>query len=87
MSSVLVTGANGFIAVTLVRVLLERGYDVVGTVRSESKATYLRNTFKTDKLQLVIVSDITAPDAFDKVLQEHKFDAVMHTSSPFVFNM
>jgi nucleoside-diphosphate-sugar epimerase len=37
-SEVLVTGANGYIAVWVVRVLLERGFAVRGTVRSESKS-------------------------------------------------
>ena len=35
---VLVTGASGFIATHLVAQLLERGYDVRGTVREPDKA-------------------------------------------------
>ena len=34
-SKVLVTGANGYIAIWLVAMLLEKGYSVRGTVRSE----------------------------------------------------
>lgn len=57
----LVTGANGYIALHLVRELLENGYHVRGTVRAESKATHLRKTFESygNKLELVIVEDIT----------------------------
>lgn len=58
---VLVTGANGFIAVWVVKTLLEQGFAVRGTVRSESRAAHLRETFKSygDKLEIVIVEDIT----------------------------
>ncbi|KAG8892712.1 methylglyoxal reductase (NADPH-dependent) gre2, partial [Tulasnella sp. 403] len=54
MPSVLVTGANGFLAVHITQILLDKGYDVVGTVRSESKTPYLRERFKTDRLQFAI---------------------------------
>ena len=58
---VLVTGANGYIAVWIVKSLLEAGFAVRGTVRSESKATYLRSYFESfgDKLEVVVVPDIT----------------------------
>lgn len=56
---VLVTGANGFAALWTITDLLERGFLVRGTVRSESKATYVRDKLKTygDKLELVVVED------------------------------
>ena len=59
---VLVTGANGYIAVWILKSLLEAGYSVRGTVRSESKAGHLREVFKSygDKLEIVIVADITS---------------------------
>ncbi|KAG8894817.1 methylglyoxal reductase (NADPH-dependent) gre2 [Tulasnella sp. 403] len=87
--SVLVTGANGFIAFHTVKLLLEQGYSVVGTVRSERKFPYLLNAFRdySKNLELVIVEDITAPGAFDEVIRTHAFDAVFHLSSPFVFNI
>ena len=58
---VLVTGANGFIATWIVKFLLEAGFVVRGTVRSENKATHLRELFKSfgDKLEIGIVSDMT----------------------------
>ncbi|KAH6903379.1 D-lactaldehyde dehydrogenase [Coprinopsis sp. MPI-PUGE-AT-0042] len=60
-SKVLVTGANGFIAIWVVRRLLEKGYFVRGAVRSEGKGAYLKDYFKAygDKLELVVVPDIT----------------------------
>ena len=59
---VLVTGANGFIAVWVVQALLKKGFAVRGTVRSEDKAVHLRETFKEcgSKLEVIIVEDITA---------------------------
>ena len=57
---VLVTGANGYIAVWVVKSFLDQGFAVRGTVRAESKATHLRTLFKSygDKLEFVIVQDI-----------------------------
>jgi nucleoside-diphosphate-sugar epimerase len=45
----------------VVKSLLEKGYRVRGTIRSQSKATHVQETFKAygDALQLVVVSDIT----------------------------
>lgn len=91
MSTVLLTGANGFVAATILRKLLERGHTVVGTVRSESKTKYLREQHKAavnaDKLKFAIVEDITVDGAFDEVLRSYQFDAVLHTSSPFHYNI
>ncbi|KAG8892933.1 methylglyoxal reductase (NADPH-dependent) gre2 [Tulasnella sp. 417] len=91
MSTVLLTGANGFVAATILKKLLERGHTVVGTVRSESKTTFLREQFKTavdsDKLKFAVVEDITVPGAFDEVLRAYQFDVVLHTSSPFHYNI
>ncbi|KAI0777488.1 hypothetical protein BD413DRAFT_490509 [Trametes elegans] len=58
---VLVIGANGYIAVWVVKYLLEAGFAVRGTVRAEGKATHLRNLFKPhgDKFEIVVVDDIT----------------------------
>ena len=54
---VLVTGANGYIAIWVVKKLLEKGYSVRGTVRAESKGTHLKEVFKEygDKLEIVVV--------------------------------
>ncbi|KAF8877686.1 D-lactaldehyde dehydrogenase [Infundibulicybe gibba] len=68
---VLVSGANGFIAIWIVRVLLERGYDVRGTVRSVGKGKYLQDMFAEygDRLEIVIVEDIVKDGAFDEVVK------------------
>ena len=60
-AKVLVSGANGYIAMWVVRTLLEKGYSVRGTVRSSAKGAYLSNYFRSygDKFELAIVDDIT----------------------------
>ncbi|KAH6901040.1 D-lactaldehyde dehydrogenase [Coprinopsis sp. MPI-PUGE-AT-0042] len=86
-SKVLVTGANDFIAIWVVRRLLEKGYFVRGTVRSEGKGAYLKDYFKSygDKLELVVVPDITQDGAFDEAVKG--VDAIEHTASPFHGNV
>ncbi|EIN05348.1 D-lactaldehyde dehydrogenase [Punctularia strigosozonata HHB-11173 SS5] len=85
-SKVLVTGANGYIAVWVVKNLLEHGYTVRGTVRSEAKSAHLKKLFAdkyAGKLEFVVVEDITKEGAFDSAVQG--VDAVEHTASPFHF--
>ncbi len=60
---VLVSGANGYLAMWIVRMFLERGYAVRGTVRTEAKAMFVHAFFSAlgygDKFETVIVADIT----------------------------
>ncbi|KAF8635789.1 hypothetical protein AX17_003846 [Amanita inopinata Kibby_2008] len=85
-SKILVSGANGYAAAWLVQTLLEQGYAVRGTVRSEAKGTHLKELFKSygDKFELVVVEDITREGAFDEAVKG--VDAIEHTASPFHFN-
>jgi nucleoside-diphosphate-sugar epimerase len=59
-TKVLVTGANGFIAMWVIKTLLDQGYAVRGVVRSEAKGIRLKECFKEhgEKLELVIVEDM-----------------------------
>ncbi|PBK61525.1 D-lactaldehyde dehydrogenase [Armillaria solidipes] len=85
-AKVLVSGANGYIAIWVVRTLLERGYSVRGTVRSTEKGKHLLEIFKGygDKLEVVVVEDITKEGAFDEAVKG--VDAIAHTASPFHLN-
>ena len=58
---VLITGANGFMASWIMKDLLSHGFSVRGSVRSDSKATYLRDHFRTygDKFEVTIIKDMT----------------------------
>jgi nucleoside-diphosphate-sugar epimerase len=59
-TKVLVSGANGYIAMWVVRTLLEQGYTVRGAVRSEEKGKRLREYFHPygDMVEWVVVEDI-----------------------------
>ena len=83
---VLVTGANGYVASWLVKRLLERGFDVHGTVRDP------RNPGKTDHLEGIAKgcpgslslfrADLLDPDGFDRAMAG--CGLVFHTASPLI---
>lgn len=56
-ANVLVTGASGYFATTLIRTLLDNGYTVRGAVRNRSKGEYLERQFG---IETVIVEDMAA---------------------------
>lgn len=57
-TTVFVSGATGFIALTLIKQLLERGYSFVGSVRSTEKGEYLKNFLTSDKFSYEVVESI-----------------------------
>ncbi|KAH6904343.1 D-lactaldehyde dehydrogenase [Coprinopsis sp. MPI-PUGE-AT-0042] len=79
---VLVTGANGYIAIWIVQKLLEKGYYVRAAVRAPGKAKHLQDLFKSysDKLEFAYVPDIGKEGAFDEAAKG--VDAILHTASP-----
>lgn len=80
--TVLVTGANGFIAAHCVSKLLSSGFTVVGTVRSEAKAQAVLSSHSSHpQLSLQIVPDVTKPGCFDTAIKD--CDAVLHLAAPF----
>ncbi|KAH7320448.1 hypothetical protein B0J17DRAFT_685255 [Rhizoctonia solani] len=85
-AKILLTGANGYYAVHVIKDLLDRGYTVVGTVRSEPKGEELVKLFPTHtgKLSYAVVPNILKAGAFDQVIKEGSFDAVAHAASPVV---
>ncbi|KAK8134387.1 NAD dependent epimerase/dehydratase [Apiospora sp. TS-2023a] len=86
MTKVLLTGGSGFIAAHVLELLLQRGHEVVTTVRSEEKASKIRSAHPDAKLSFVIVPDIAQPNAFDEVTKTPGLEAVIHTASPFHYN-
>lgn len=91
MVRVLLTGGSGFIAAHVLDELLEQGHSVVTTVRTQEKADKIKEAHPKvgkDKLDFAIVEDIAQEGAFDKaVVSDPPFEAVIHTASPFHFNI
>jgi len=91
MTRVLLTGGSGFIAAHVLDVLLERGHSVVATVRSQDKVDKIKDAYPdtpTSRLDFVIVPDIAQEGAFDRaIISDPPFEAVIHTASPFHFDV
>ncbi|KAF3070693.1 NADPH-dependent aldehyde reductase ARI1 [Daldinia childiae] len=86
MPKVLLTGGSGFIAAHVLELLLKGGYEVVTTVRSETKASQIRAKYPGAKLSVAIVPNIAVPNAFDELIANTPgIDYVQHTASPFHF--
>lgn len=60
-AKVLVSGANGFIAVWVIRALLEAGFSVRGTVRAQEKGVHPKKLFELykERFEIVLVRDNT----------------------------
>lgn len=94
MTRILLTGGSGFIAAHTMDVLLKRGHSVVTTVRTQEKADKIKADNKSavdsGQLSFAIVPDIAQEGAFDKAVVPESgapFEAVLHTASPFHFNV
>ncbi|KAK5131796.1 hypothetical protein LTR08_000551 [Meristemomyces frigidus] len=87
-STVLVTGANGFIASHVADQLLAAGYLVRGTVRSTSKADWLFERFDKaygkGKFVCVEVPDMVQDGAFDEVVKG--VSGIIHLASVVTFS-
>ncbi|KIW85996.1 hypothetical protein Z517_01390 [Fonsecaea pedrosoi CBS 271.37] len=82
-------GANGLIGGHLLSFFLEKSCSVQAVVRSEAKAKRVTKDFSgydRSRLDFSIVSDITAPGAFDQCIKDAQpLDAIIHVASPFNF--
>lgn len=92
MTRVLLTGGSGFIAAHTLDVLLKRGHSVVTTVRTQEKADKIeadnKEAVEKDQLGFAIVPDIAQEGAFDEAVKsDPPFEVVLHTASPFHFNV
>ena len=81
-AKVLVTGANGYLVTWVVKKFLEAEYSVRGIVRSLSSSALLKDKFShyEDRLELVVVEDLTKDGAFDEAVKD--VDVIVHTASP-----
>lgn len=88
MSTVVyVSGATGFIAQHIIKLLISKNYQVIGSVRSKDKGEGLKNVFGQN-FNYEIVGDIGKEGAFDESLQKNpQISVFLHTASPFHFNV
>ncbi len=80
MTKVLVTGASGFIAKHIVRELLNTGYEVRGSVRSDRRRAELDALFGPDAIEYVTL-DLSLDEGWSAAL--NGVDVLIHTASPF----
>eukprot|EP01080_Neovahlkampfia_damariscottae_P005335 gene5335-9144_t len=91
MTTFAVTGASGYIASNLIKKLLEKGYNVHGTVRSlknQKKVDHLLSTVtdqkQKGKLQL-FEADLLEEGSFKKCFKDA--DGIFHLASPFQYKI
>lgn len=81
------TGVNGFLGSHLANMLLERGYAVRGSVRSEEKAAWVKEVMTmhhpSARFEIAVVPDITAAGAFDQHVKG--CDGVAHVAGDLSF--
>ncbi|KAL1407374.1 hypothetical protein Q8F55_006796 [Vanrija albida] len=80
-STILVTGASGYIGCHTVGALLGAGYRVRVATRSAAKAEYIRELFPAQRedIEHAIVEEMTAPGAYDAAVRG--VSAVVHLAS------
>jgi len=85
-TKVCVTGASGFIAAHIVKQLLDAGYHVKATVRSEaSRYPYLTSLDGAAERLEFAQASLQDNGAFDDIVAD--CDVVMHTASPYIVNV
>lgn len=87
MTKVLLTGGSGFIAAHVLDILLQHGHSVTTTVRSQAKADKIARAHPNSKIDFKIVEDIAQEGAFDEAVKIDGLQTVIHTASPFHFNV
>lgn len=84
MNAVLVTGGTGFLAGWTIRRLLEKGYTVRTTVRSEKKISAVTSMLQAEGVDTENLSfafaDLTKSDGWDVAMKD--IDYVLHVASP-----
>ena len=86
-TSILVTGASGFISSHTVAHLLAKDYHVTGTVRDPSnreKTAALRAIPGADERLTLVAADLLGDDPFSA---HADVDAILHMASPYVINV
>lgn len=84
MKRALIIGANGQDASYLAEMLIEKDYEVIGTVRRnsvpESQTTRIEHLFSENKIKLQYL-DLTDPLSVESVISEHQADEIYHIAA------
>ncbi|KAI0641575.1 NAD-P-binding protein [Trametes meyenii] len=90
-AKILVTGANGYVGCWVARALLEKGYSVRATVRTEDKARALsalmasKHPAFASNFESAVVPDVSATNALVPLLRD--VQGVIHTATPVTFDL
>ena len=82
---VFVTGVSGYIGLHCVKTLLEKGFNVTGSVRNAEKEDEVISTLQSASVSIENLSfarlDLNSDNGWDAALTNYDF--VMHLASPF----
>lgn len=85
--TILVSGANSFIGCWIVKFLINKGYNIRGTVRSKAKESQVLEGIEEEnhsRISFVHINDIST-ESFDEAVQG--VDEIIHVASPFHFKV
>ena len=89
MNKVLVTGGSGFIALHCIDQLLEKGYAVRTTIRSESRIDEIRKAMNkypnVDQHLEFHICDLLKDEGWDEAVNGCEY--VLHVASPFILEV
>ncbi|PTB63433.1 NAD(P)-binding protein [Trichoderma citrinoviride] len=89
--TLLVTGANGYVALHVINEALSRGYNVRGTVRSESSAAKIRPVFAShgSKFSVAVVPDLSNKDLYAPAFADTPapVTGVINVAAPFTMKV
>ncbi|KAK6462768.1 dihydroflavonol-4-reductase [Scheffersomyces coipomensis] len=86
--TVFITGATGYIAQHIIIQLLNKGYHVIGQVRSSSKGDALAKDVNNKNFSYEVVEVFEKEGSFDAVLAKHpEVSIFLHTASPATFSV
>lgn len=84
---VLVTGANGYLSSHIIHLLVEQGFKIVGTVRSQEKGTYFLQKYPDADLHFEVVKEKGSESSYQQVFERHPdIKYILHMASAVFFN-
>ncbi|KAK3356587.1 hypothetical protein B0T25DRAFT_537016 [Lasiosphaeria hispida] len=89
--TIIVTGANSYVAGHIIKLALEKGYYVRGTVRSESSTAKVRDIFSdyASRLSFGTVPDIARPELYESAFASPSapITGVINVAAPFALKV